>query len=126
MKLFPILAAALIAMSGAAQAADQHGHEHKPLHGGIVTEAGHLEFELVAKADSLTLYARDHGKPVNAQGARAKLTLLSGTEQSEVQLAAAGDKLQATGSFKVEAGTKVVAMVEFAGRKPSNVRFAIK
>ncbi|RZI98250.1 MAG: hypothetical protein EOP39_27090 [Rubrivivax sp.] len=59
-------------------------------------------------------------------GGRAKLTLLSGAEQSQVDLAPAGDKLQATGNFKVAAGTKIVATVQLQGRKPANVRFAIK
>lgn len=126
MKLFPIFAAALIAVSGAAQAADEHGHEHKPLHGGLVSESGSTEYELVAKADSIALYAREHGKPVSMQGGRAKLTLLSGTEQSQVELAPASDKLQAIGSFKVAAGTKIVAAVQLQGRKPANLRFAIK
>jgi hypothetical protein len=36
-----------------------------------------------------------------------------------------GDKLEAKGSFKISAGTKVVAQVVSAG-KTSSVRFALK
>ncbi|MFG6458606.1 hypothetical protein [Roseateles sp. BYS96W] len=126
MKLFAPLAAALIVLGGPAHAADEHGHDHKPLHGGVLAESGATEYELVAKPDAITLHAREKGKPVNVQGARAKLTILSGGEQSVVELKPANDRLQAAGSFKVAAGSKIVATVELQGRKPANLRFAIK
>ncbi|MFG6432857.1 hypothetical protein [Roseateles sp. LYH14W] len=126
MKLFAPLAAVLIALAGPAYSADEHGHDHKPLHGGILAESGPTEYELVAKPDAITLHAREKGKPVSVQGARAKLTILSGTEQSVVELKPAADRLQASGSFKVVPGTKIVATVELQGRKPANLRFAIK
>lgn len=111
---------------GQPAAADEHGHDHKPLHGGILAESGPTEYELVAKADAITLHAREKGKAVNVQGARAKLTILSGGEQSVVELKPANDRLQAAGSFKVTPGTKIVATVELQGRKPANLRFAVK
>lgn len=126
MKLFAPLAAVLIAVAGPAYAADEHGHDHKPLHGGILAESGPTEYELVAKPEAITLHAREKGKPVSVQGARAKLTILSGAEQSVVELKPAADRLQAAGSFKVAPGTKIVAAVELPGRKPANLRFAIK
>jgi hypothetical protein len=44
-----------------------------------------------------------------------------------VTLSPAGDAhLQAKGSFAIKSGTKVVALVTLAGKKPINVRFAIK
>ena len=55
----------------------------------------------------------------------AKLTLLSGTEKQQVELKPAGDKLEAKGSFKVAAGTKVVAVVLTTG-KYSTARFVLK
>ncbi|MGN6827117.1 hypothetical protein [Paucibacter sp. M5-1] len=123
-----LFVSAILAISSSAFAADKHdhGHEHKPLHGGVVVEASDMDFELVAKADQISLHVRDHGKPASVQGASAKLTLLNGSEKSEVQLAPAGDKLEAKGSFKVGAGTKAVATVMLAGKKPVNVRFALK
>ncbi|UDF37839.1 UNVERIFIED_ORG: hypothetical protein LHJ69_24040 (plasmid) [Shinella sp. XGS7] len=123
-----LLASAILAIGTSAFAADKHdhGHEHKPLHGGVVVEASDMDFELVAKADQISLYVRDHGKTATVQGGTAKLTLLNGSEKSEVQLAPAGDKLEAKGSFKVGAGTKAVATITLAGKKPVNVRFALK
>lgn len=129
MKIAALLATLAMCFFGAAHAADdhKHGHEHKPLHGGIVVEANDIDFELVAKADSIALFVRDHGKPASTQGATAKVTLLNGTEKSEASLAPAGDnKLEAKGAFKVGSGTKAVATVTLAGKKPVNVRFAIK
>lgn len=124
-----LIAALALALSANGFAADSHNHahEHKPLHGGIVVEASDIDFELVAKADVVTVYVRDHGKPAATQGATGKVTLLTGAEKSEAALAPAGDnKLEAKGSFKVGSGTKVVATVTLAGKLAVNVRFAIK
>lgn len=129
MKIAASLSALALCLSGAAFAVDdhKHGHEHKPLHGGVVVEANDIDFELVATADSIALFVRDHGKAASTQGATAKVTLLNGTEKTEATLAPAGDnKLEAKGAFKVGSGTKAVASVTLAGRKPVNVRFAIK
>jgi hypothetical protein len=129
MKTTHLLAALALALSSSAHAAGdhQHGHDHKPLHGGVVVEANDIDFELVATSDALTLYVRDHGKPAATQGASAKLMLLNGTEKSEAVLTPAGEnKLEAKGSFKVASGTKAVATVTLAGKKPVSVRFAIK
>lgn len=104
-----------------------HGHGHKPMHGGVVTEAGDVDFELVAKADVVTLYVRDHGKPVDLKGASGKLVLLSGTDKVEATLAPAeGNALQAKGAFKVAPGTKAVSTVTLPGKKPITARFVIK
>ena len=122
-----LLAALALALCGPAFAAGNHAHEHKPLHGGIVTEVADIDYELVAQPDTLTLHLRDHGKPAKTEGVRAKLTLLNGTEKSEAVLAPAGEgKLEAKGAFKVAAGTKVVALVTLPGKKAANVRFAVK
>lgn len=126
MKLKTLLIAAALASAPAAFAADDHSHGAKPRHGGIVSEASDIEFELVAKGDSITLYVRDHGKAVSTQNATGKLTVLSGADKTEGALAAAGDnKLEAKGPFKVGPGTKVVATVALQGKKPVNVRFAL-
>ena len=128
-QLFAALALAALATTTAAHAAGDHGagHDHKPQHGGIVAEVNDMDYELVAKPDTLTLHLRDHGKPAKTEGVRAKLTLLNGTEKSEAVLAPAGEgKLEAKGAFKVAAGTKVVALVTLPGKKAANVRFAVK
>ena len=127
-QLFAALALAAVATT-ATYAAGDHGagHDHKPQHGGIVAEANDMDYELVAKPDTITLHLRDHGKPVSTQGMSAKLTLLQGSEKAELVLAPAGGSvLEAKGSFKVAAGTKAVALVTMPGKKAANVRFVLK
>ena len=129
MKMHAVLASVALALAGSAFAAGDkhdHAHEHKPLHGGVVVEVKDMDYELVAKPAAIQLHLRDHGKPVDVSKASAKLTLLSGTEKQEVELKPAGDKLEATGSFKVGPGTKVVAIVTIAGKPSGTVRFALK
>ena len=127
MKLKPLLMAAALAFVASAFAADPHSHGAKPQHGGVLAVASDIEFELVAKADTITVFVRDHGKALATQGASGKLTVLSGTDKAEAALAPAGDnKLEAKGAFKVGPGTKLVATVNLQGRKPINMRFALK
>lgn len=128
MKLHTLIAAITLAIAGTAQAAGEkhdHAHEHKPMHGGVVVEVKDMDYELVAKSTTLQLYLRDHGKPADVSKASAKVTLLTGTEKQEAELKPAGDKLEATGSFKVGPGTKAVAVVTING-KPATARFTLK
>jgi hypothetical protein len=127
MKLISTTFALMLMASGVVFAADKHdhGHEDKPLHGGLVTEIKDMDYELVAKPDVLQLYVRDHGKPVDVSKATAKITLLSGSDKQEVELKPSADRLEAKGSFKVTPGTKVVAQVNFAS-KAVTARFVLK
>jgi hypothetical protein len=122
--LFGLVAA--LAGAGAVHATDGQAHEARPVHGGVVSVVKDVNYELVAKADRVALYVSDHGKPVDLKGASARLTLLSGTERAEVSLAPAGDRLEAKGTFKVGAGTKVAGNVTRAGGAPVSVRFTLK
>ena len=126
MKLSQLILAVAVSACGTAFAADNHGHDIKPMHGGAVAEAKEVEYELVASADKLQLYMRDHGKPVAVAGMTAKVTLLAGSEKQDVQLQAGDGKLEATGSFKVPTGTKVVGAVSKAGKSVTSVRFTLK
>lgn len=115
---------ALASASAAAHDNKEHAHAHKALHGGVVVEVKDMDYELVARPTTIELYLRDHGKPADASKAKARLTLLTAGQKQEVDLLPAGDKLQASGSFKVGSGTKAVAVVTLAGR-PSSVRFTL-
>ena len=123
--LLTTIALTLATSAFAAGEKHDHAHEHKPLHGGVVVEVKDIDYELVAKPTVIQLHLRDHGKPADVSKATAKVTMLSGTEKQEVELKPAGDKLEATGNFKVGAGTKAVAVVSVAG-KAATVRFSIK
>ena len=127
MKLISTTFVLMLMASGVVFAADKHdhGHEDKPLHGGLVTEIKDMNYELVAKPDVLQLYLRDHGKPVDVSKATARITLLSGSDKQEVELRPSADRLEAKGSFKVMPGTKVVAQVNLAS-KATTARFVLK
>ena len=124
MKTKALLTSITLALAGSALAAGDK-HDHKPMHGGVVVEVKDMDFELVAKPSAIQLYLRGHGKSPDLSKATAKVTLLTGTEKQEVELKPAGDKLEATGSFKVGPGTKAVAVVVVAG-KPATARFRLK
>lgn len=129
MKAIHLLAPVVLGFTGSAYAADKHDHEHNSLHGGIVAAAKDIDFELVAKPDSLYLYARDHGKPVvignSSAKAKTKLTLLASGVKQVVELKPAGVRFEATGQFKV-AGAKAVALVEISGKPAVTVRFVLR
>ena len=118
---------ASLALALCSATAFAHGDDHKPQHGGVVAATADMDYELVARADLLTLHLNEHGKPGNAQGASARITLLNGTDKTEVVLAPVGpSRLEAKGSFKIAPGTKAVALVTLPGKKPANVRFVVK
>lgn len=128
MKLVKLFATAALAAAIPAFAADKHDHDHghEARHGGVVVEVKDVDLELVATPDRIQLYVRDHGKPVDVSGGDAKVTLLSKAGKQEVELAPAGDKLEAKGAFKVGAGSKLVAVVRLPGKSSTTARFALK
>lgn len=114
----------LVSMPSFAQGA--HAGEN-PQYGGVLAEVKGTQYELVAKPDNITIYVDDHGKKVSTKGATAKVTLLNGSEKSEATLAPAGEnKLEAKGTYKVDKGTKVVAVVTLDGKPAQSVRFTVK
>jgi hypothetical protein len=128
MKLIRLVAALAFAATATATAfaAEDHAHETRPLQGGVVSVVKDIEYELVARPDTVQLHLRDHGKPVDLSKTTAKLTLLSGADKQDVELKpAGGNKLEAKGSFKVAANTKVLALVTRDGQS-STARFVLK
>ena len=119
------LLASLIAISTVpALAAGNHGHA--PKFGGVVVQTKAGDVEIVAKPDSIQIHVTDHGKAMKLDGAKAKVTLLNGTEKSEAELVLTGDKLEAKGAFKVAKGTKGIAVITLAGKPPFTARFEVK
>lgn len=122
MKKLIALVAIAVAVSGNALA-----HGDKPKHGGVVSTANDMSFELVNKDGKATVYVNDHGKPVDTTGATGKLTVLNGTEKTEVPLEASGSNTLATKEdAKLTKGSKAIAALTFADKKTVNVRFAVK
>ena len=118
-----ILIAAAVALATPAFAAKD---DHTTKHGGIFVETKALDFEIVARPDAIHVYVADHGKPVKLEGAKGKVTLLNGSEKTEVELIPAGDKMEAKGAFKVVKGAKGIASVTLAGKSAAVARFEVK
>ena len=116
-----------LGLASSAAAADKHGHVHKPMYGGILAEAADLDFELVAKADSLTLYVVNDGKAVATAGAKGTATVVAGSEKNAVTFEPAGEnRLVAKGSFKVGIGVRVAVAVTLAGKPEARLNFRLK
>ena len=123
MRTKHILPAACLAL--AALVSSPQALAHGPRHGGVAVELRDVDYELVAKPTSLRLYVSDHGKAIKLDGAKAKLTLLSGAQKQEVDLQAAEAWLEAGGNFAVAKGTKAVAVVTLPGKPAATVRFVL-
>jgi hypothetical protein len=102
------------------------GHGAKPQHGGVVASANDLSYELVAEGTAATIYVVDHDKPADTSGMSGKLTVLNGSDKSEVELKpAGGNKLEAK-PVKLAKGAKAVASIAGVGGKVTTVRFSLK
>jgi hypothetical protein len=121
-KLLPTLGLCTLLAALPASAHEDHG---KSMHGGIVAEAGHAQFEIVGKDGMLTVHVSNHGAPVATSGAAGKLRVLSGASKREIALQPAGDnKLQGQGSLA--AGDKLLLDVTWPGQKPLQARTVVK
>lgn len=126
MKIKQLIHAVVLALSAVTvNTAFAHGGG-KPLHGGIVQVVSDVSFELVVEADGATIYLVDHDEPMDAKGISGKLTVLKGSEKSEVEVKAVGNnKLRATG-VKIVSGAKIVAVLDKVEGKTVTVRFTVK
>jgi len=127
MKPIHLIVTITLGLSGLTFAAGghDHGHEHKPLHGGIVSEVKDIDYELVAKPEQIQLFVRDHGKPADIAKGSVKLTVLSGGQKQEINLLPDGERFLAKGAFAITPGAKAVAQVSLGGPAVT-VRFVLK
>ncbi len=122
-KLIAVAAVAFgLVMSNGALA-----HGAKAKHGGVVSSAGDLAFELVAKDGKAVIYVDDHGKALSTSEAKGTLTVLQGAKKTEIALLPSEpNSLQSTTDVALTKGTKAVASISLAGKAPISVRFAVK
>ena len=116
----PLLIATALALPAFA------AEDHAPKHGGVVVETKAGDLELVAKPELIVIHVSDHGKPMKLSSASGKVTVFNGNDKTEAPLALVGDKLEAKGSFKLGAGTKVLADVAVNGKPAVAARFTLK
>jgi len=124
-NILKITLATCLALAAPAVMADGKD-DHKPKFGGILVQTKAADLEIVAKPELIQIYLKDHDKLMKLDGVKAKVTLLNGTEKSEVELLPAGDKLEAKGAFKVSQGTKGIAAVTLAGKPLTTARFVVR
>lgn len=115
------LALATLALGAAA-------HDNlKPAKGGVIVEAkSGNRVELVAEGGQLAAWITDHdGKPIAAQGIKAEITLLAGTEKSNAVFEpAAGNKMLA--KVKPAPGAKAVVRLTVGSQATEQLRFTLK
>ena len=118
------LAAAAALACGPAVAHQEHG---RPVHGGVVAEAGAFQGELVAAPSGPVLYVTEHGKPVPTAGATGRLVVLAGTQRNELVLApAGGNRLAPAQSAALPKGAKAVATVTLKDGRNGSMRFEVR
>lgn len=115
------VAFSLLALNLPMASAHAHAEHGKPQYGGVVAEAGEAQFEIVARDGKVTVHVSNHGNPVDVSGASGKLTVLAGSEKSEIGLKPAGENRLA-GSGAVAAGAKLLLQVQWPGKKPLQAR----
>ena len=125
MKRWMVMAACTMAAWTAGTAALAHGTA-KARHGGVVQMANDIAFELAQTPDGAVLFVEDHGQPVPTQGAFGKLSVLKGSERTDVELVAGGDNRLVAPGVKLDSGAKVVALVTLATKRSVTVRFQLK
>ena len=114
MKSIMVIATLLISFISPVHAGA--GHELKPMHGGVIVEVKDIDIELVAKADSLSMYLTDHGKPIPLDGGTAKLTILIGSEKKDYELLPNGGKFEVKGNFAIPKGAKAIAVIKIKAK----------
>ena len=122
----PLLAVAIAVSTLLAASPALATGDHVATKGGVFSQGKEADYELVARPDVLQLWVFDHGKPRNVAKASAKVTLLTGSDKQEAELKPAGDKLEATGTFKVGPGTKAIAVVSDGGKTLGTARFTFR
>lgn len=120
-----VLALTLIFSQGAFAHSDEYLDTQTAPHGGQLRMVQQYHYELVVKADEVSVYITDHaGKKFDTRGATGTATLLSGKSKISVQLTPAGDnQMKGSGKFELAPDMKVVVSVALAGQTALQGRF---
>lgn len=119
------VAFALFALNLPMASAHAHAEHGQPQFGGVVAEAGEVQFEVVARDGRIVVHMTNHGAAVDTAGSRGKLTALAGTTKSEIALVPAGaNRLEGSGTLT--SGAKLLISVEWPGKKPFQARAVMR
>lgn len=130
-KLSNLCKSALIVSSLAlTQMANAHTDEYLDTqtapHGGQLRMAGPYHYELVLKANELTLYLTDHaGTKIASTGASGTAVILSSKGKASIRLSPAGDNIiRGSGQFEAVPDMKVAVSIALPGQGAQQARFA--
>lgn len=120
-----LLAVSLIFSQGAFAHSDEYLDTQTAPHGGQLRMAGIYHYELVVKANEITVYLTDHaGTKIPSNAAAGTATVLSGKDKASVKLQPAGDNvLKGAGKFGLAPDMKVVVSIALPGQSAEQARF---
>lgn len=120
-----ILALTMLVSPGAFAHGDEQHDNPTAQHGGQISRVQQYQYELVVKADEVSVYVTDRdGKKIDARGATGTATLLSGKSKANVKLMPAGDnQMKGSGKFELAPDMKAVVSIALAGQAAIQSRF---
>ncbi len=120
-----LLAVSLIFSQGALAHTDEYLDTQAAPHGGQLRMAGMYHYELVVKANEVTVYLTDHaGAKLAAKGASGTATVLSGKTKASVKLLPTEDNvLKGNSKFGLAPDMKVVVSITLPGQASQQARF---
>lgn len=120
-----VLALTMLFSQGAFAHSDEYLDTQTAPHGGQLRMVQQYHYELVVKANEVSVYVTDHdGKKFDTRGATGTATLLSGKSKASVKLTPAGDnQMKGSGKFELAPDMKVVVSIALAGQTALQGRF---
>lgn len=120
-----VLALTMLFSQGAFAHTDEYLDTQTAPHGGQLRMVQQYHYELVVKANEVSVYVTDHGgKKFDTRGATGTATLLSGKSKASVKLMPAGDnQMKGSGKFELAPDMKVVVSIALAGQPALQGRF---
>jgi hypothetical protein len=101
-----------------------HG-DWPPVHGGLISDAGEITYELVDIGKSLRIYVSDHGKPTPAAGSEGTLTVIRDRKEIwSTGLTGSRDHLSALKKPVLKSGDQVVVKVSWPDGSSTVGRFS--
>lgn len=120
-----VLALTMFFAQGAFAHSDEYLDTQTAPHGGQVRMVQQYHYELVVKANEVSVYVTDHtGKRIDTQGATGTATLLTSKGKASVMLTPTGDnKMKGAGQFELAPDMKVVVSIALSGQTALQGRF---
>lgn len=120
-----VLALTMLFSQGAFAHTDEYLDAQTAQNGGQLRMVQQYHYELVVKANEVSVYVTDHGgKKFDTRGATGTATLLSGKSKASVKLMPAGDnQMKGSGKFELAPDMKVVVSIALAGQPALQGRF---